>query len=190
MFKSFRRWLTFNLFYFGRPPWDTGITPPELMQFIETHAPGKALDLGCGTGTNLLTLAHAGWQVTGVDFAWLAVFMAWQRLRRAGLRAVILQGDVTRLHNLQDSFNLILDIGCFHGLSDSGKQAYQRNLQRLLAGNGTFLIYAHHKEEDDPGTGIRETDIQRLAEEFELIQREDSTDRFGHAACWLTFRRN
>ena len=62
----FRRWL-FNLWYFQRPPWDSGISPPELMEFIRSSQPGRALDLGCGTGTNIITLAKNGWQVTGVE---------------------------------------------------------------------------------------------------------------------------
>lgn len=190
MLETFYRWLMFNLFYFGRPPWDTGISPPELVEFIQNHPPGKALDLGCGTGTNLLTLARAGWQVSGVDFAWRAVLLARRRLRKAGFQAEVHQGDVTRLRRLQGGFNLILDIGCFHGLSESGKRAYQRNLQRLLAGNGTFLMYSHRKEEGEPGTGITEADIDRLAQEFELVARKDSADRIGRPACWLTFRRN
>lgn len=39
------------------------------MEFIAGTPPGKALGFGCGTGTNAITLARHGWQVTGVDFA-------------------------------------------------------------------------------------------------------------------------
>ena len=71
----FRR-LAFNIWYFRKPPWDSGISPPELLEFIRTRPAGKAIDLGCGTGTNVITLAKAGWQVTGVDFALRAIHMA------------------------------------------------------------------------------------------------------------------
>jgi methylase of polypeptide subunit release factors len=66
--KIFRK-LFFNLWYFRDPPWDTGISPPELIDFINSNPPGKALDIGCGTGTNAIRLAKEGWRVTGVDFA-------------------------------------------------------------------------------------------------------------------------
>ena len=35
----------------GRAPWDTGVSPPELLSFIDTHTAGRAIDLGCGTGS-------------------------------------------------------------------------------------------------------------------------------------------
>ncbi len=38
--------------------------------------PGRALDLGCGEGRNSLWLAGRGWQVTGVDFAGVALARA------------------------------------------------------------------------------------------------------------------
>jgi cyclopropane fatty-acyl-phospholipid synthase-like methyltransferase len=66
---AFRRWFNFNRWYFGRPPWDTGVSPPELLAHLDVHAPGRALDIGCGTGTNAITMAQHGWQVTGMDFA-------------------------------------------------------------------------------------------------------------------------
>jgi 2-polyprenyl-3-methyl-5-hydroxy-6-metoxy-1,4-benzoquinol methylase len=43
------------------------------MKFIAETAPGKALDLGCGIGTNAITLAQYGWQATGIDFALKAI---------------------------------------------------------------------------------------------------------------------
>ncbi len=37
----------------GHPPWDTGVTPPEVVELVEgrDRPPGRAPDLGCGTGT-------------------------------------------------------------------------------------------------------------------------------------------
>ena len=34
---SFLRRTLFNLWYYRKPPWDTGVSPPELMQFIGSH---------------------------------------------------------------------------------------------------------------------------------------------------------
>ena len=63
-----------NLSYiFGRPRWDTGITPPELVELVESGQvpPGRALDIGCGRGTNAIYLAQRGFQVVGTDLSGL-----------------------------------------------------------------------------------------------------------------------
>lgn len=81
---SLRRWF-FDLRYLrGRAPWDTGVTPPEVVDLIEGARlpPGRALDLGCGTGTNTIYLARHGWEVVGVDFSAVAI----RRARRRGGR--------------------------------------------------------------------------------------------------------
>ena len=96
MQNLFRR-ILFQYWYFRKPPWDTGISPPELLEFIQTHRPGRAIDIGCGTGTNVITLVRAGWDVTGVDFAPRAIKFARQKLKRAGVRGNLLIRDATKL---------------------------------------------------------------------------------------------
>jgi hypothetical protein len=43
--------------------------PTELMDFIQRHPIGRALDLDCGTGINVITYARREWQIAGLDFA-------------------------------------------------------------------------------------------------------------------------
>jgi cyclopropane fatty-acyl-phospholipid synthase-like methyltransferase len=157
---SLTRRIFFNFSYFRKPPWDTGISPPELLEFISSHPPGKALDLGCGTGTNAVTLAKAGWQVTGVDFARRAIQVARRKIRQAGVNVDLRVGDVTRLDDLRGPFDLILDIGCYHGLATQGKQTYRENIQRLLAPAGYYLLYAFFRPPAENRPGLLEEDIQ------------------------------
>ena len=82
-----RNW-SFDLRYLlDQPPWDTEITPPEVVELVEGEgpSPGRALDLGCGTGTNCVYLARHGWEVVGVDFSVLAIRPARRKARRAGV---------------------------------------------------------------------------------------------------------
>jgi methylase of polypeptide subunit release factors len=110
-----RRFL-FHYWYFGQPPWDTGVSPPELLDFIQNHKPGRAIDIGCGTGTNVITLANAGWEVLGVDFAPRAVKLARQKAEQAGVQAQFLIRDATKLKGIEGPFELAFDLGCFHSL--------------------------------------------------------------------------
>jgi SAM-dependent methyltransferase len=180
-------WLRYNLRYFGNPPWDTGVTPPEVMGFIQTHTPGRALDLGCGSGTNVLSLARAGWQVTGVDFAIKAADQARRRLKLAGVSGIIMQRDVTDLDDQSGGFDLILDIGCYHSLPGDKKAQYEANLKRLLAKQGWFLLYGmiHNAEHS---IGLTEEDIGRLSDCMWLKCRQDGFDRGIRQSVWLTFQ--
>src|SRR5437867_11299153 len=109
-----------------RPPWDTGITPPEVERFVASHAPGRAIDLGCGTGTNAVYLARHDWTAVGVDFAGRAIAKARRRARDAGVvsRCTFYVGDVTRLDYLTGPFDLALDIGCLHSPPAAQGSAY------------------------------------------------------------------
>ena len=85
-----------------RTPWDTGVTPPELVDLIEgpdALPAGRALDLGCGTGTNVAYLAEHGWDATGVEADRRAFEGAEHRLVTVS-DARVFRGDVTRLDTL------------------------------------------------------------------------------------------
>src|SRR5512133_1995697 len=110
MSNPFRR-LKFNVSYLlGNAPWDSGISPPELYDFMAAHPAGRALDIGCGTGTNLITLVNAGWQAEGFDFAPRAVQIAKQKIKKAGVNATIFTDDATQMKNVTPPFDLALDL--------------------------------------------------------------------------------
>jgi len=186
---SLRR-LSYALMYFRRPPWDTGISPPELMEHIAGHSAGRALDLGCGTGTNALTLARHGWQVTGVDFIPAAIQQARRKAGAAGLPVDFRLDDVTRLDGISGPFDLALDMGCFHSLDRTGRPAYLNNLERLLAPGGTFLLYAFLQAGNEAGKrGLTEAEIMAIANRLDLVNRVNSTERGRIPSAWLTWRK-
>ena len=55
----------------GDTPWDSGIRSRELARVLdeESIAAGRAVELGCGTGTNAVFLAERGFEVTAIDTA-------------------------------------------------------------------------------------------------------------------------
>jgi cyclopropane fatty-acyl-phospholipid synthase-like methyltransferase len=187
MGSLFRR-LFYAISYLGSPPWDTNISPPELLNFIQTHPAGRALDLGCGTGKNLATLAEHGWQTTGVDFSRKAVRLARSRLTACGFPAKILFGDVSRKPGVVGKFDLILDIGCYHDLSPANRKGYQNNIKEWLASGGSFLIYAHCLSEDRlRATGISQEDIDAFSIFLRVEDIVYTTDRWERKTVWMTF---
>jgi 2-polyprenyl-3-methyl-5-hydroxy-6-metoxy-1,4-benzoquinol methylase len=63
--------LAYQIMYrVGFKPWDNERVPAELAALVDgpgALAPGRALDIGCGTGRQAVYLARAGWHVTGID---------------------------------------------------------------------------------------------------------------------------
>lgn len=176
----------------GHPPWDTGITPPEIVELVEREgiAPGRALDLGCGTGTNSLYLARHGWEVVGVDFSAMAIFRARRRARRAGLSVRFYRADVTNLRFLSDPFDLALDIGCLHGLPPEGRERYAAEVRRLVRPGGLYLLYAFIPSPRRP-RGIPPEEVHSLFGPAFIVERQEmGTDPSGPSSAWYRMRRS
>jgi cyclopropane fatty-acyl-phospholipid synthase-like methyltransferase len=193
--------LTSNIFFrlayrFGSKPWDSGVSPPELVEVIEGNrrlTPGRALDLGCGTGTTSVYMANKGWQVTGVDFVPRAIRASRAKATAARLSVTFLVGDVTRLHDLpiQAGFELLFDQGCFHSLSEAAQPAYAREVTRMARSGATYLLYAFGPQPERRRRffpkGISPAEVQARFSDFELVEARPGTDPFG--SHWYTLRR-
>lgn len=157
----------------GRVPWDSGETPPELLERLDNHPPGRAVDLGCGTGTNTLAMAERGWLVTAYDISFLAILRARVKLARAGLRAQIERQDLTSIELPSAAFDLAVDIGCYHALSQEDRARYTSQVAQSLKLDGTYLLYSFlgppHGEARWPREG--ET-IALLSDDLELRKIE------------------
>ena len=181
------RRLWFSAMYWSprRPPWDTGVTPPELERFVASHPPGRALDLGCGTGTNVVYLARHGWTAVGVDYAGRAIARARRRARAAGVRCELYVADVTRLDFLEPPFDLALDIGCLHSLAVGDRSRYAAGLARLVRPGGTYLLYAFAP--GGPATGLTREDVTAtFSPAFRIVSVEEGT---GRPSAWYTLER-
>lgn len=182
----------------GSPPWDTGIVPPEVVEFVQQTPPGRAIDSGCGTGTNAIYLAQHGWQVTGIDFIDTAVQLARQKAQTAGMnteQVTFIQGNITAQSFLPDHapVTLWLDIGCFHGFDAEERARYADHTRRLIAAGGTLLMYAHGRiDRDGRPHGILEQDVLATFADFMQVQaiawNTDSADTSVPAA-WYHFTR-
>jgi cyclopropane fatty-acyl-phospholipid synthase-like methyltransferase len=183
------KYIYFNFLYLRNPPWDTQVSPPELLEFIENNSPGRALDLGCGTGTNVIQLAQHGWQVVGVDFVKKAVRMAERKAELSGVEAEFIVDDVSKLAAVDGLFDFVLDIGCFHSLAAKEKRSYVSNLARLTKTGSTLLMYCFIHIDNDSGSGITSADLQSIEELFSLAKRVDGTERGERPSAWFTFQR-
>lgn len=185
------QWWRFEWRYWRRQtPWDTNITPPEVTAFIEQTPPGRALDLGCGTGTNAITLARNGWRVTAIDFSIKAIGRARQKASAAGLDVDFRLGDVSDLSGLKGPFDYALDIGCLFTLPPEAKQRCIDELAGLMPTGSHYMLYAWLPSQfGDQIMGMAPEEVSALVDPY-FHQDQMVTGRDGDkASAWYWFTR-
>lgn len=152
--------------------------------------PGRALDLGCGTGTTVLWLAQHRWTAVGVDRSPHAIESA-RRKADWTTGAMFVEGDVTRLGELEvdGPFDLVVDVGCFHGVPLGRRDAYVREVARVARPGARMMIFAFGGWVRWPrSTRTREPEIRRRFEQaFEIDRIVPGREPPG--AAWFYLRR-
>lgn len=174
-----RRLLFTVLYRLGFTPWDGHPLAASLRELVAGPAallPGRALDVGCGTGDNCLYLARHGWQATGVDFVAKALDKARAKAAAAGVDVTFLPADATRLTSagVGSGFHLIVDSGCLHGMSDADRDAYVAELTQVAAPDARLLIVAFPPGASFGVPGIAGAEVeQRFAAGWTLLASGD-----------------
>ena len=133
------------LYRLGITPWERDTVPRPVSELAERISPpGRALDVGCGTGRDAVYLSQRGWTVSGVDAVPRAIDAARRRAEAAGVQVNWVLGDVTQLQALAlgGGYALVLDRGCFHGLSDDERARYAAGVTALAAPGARLLMLA------------------------------------------------
>jgi SAM-dependent methyltransferase len=105
----------------------------------ERGSPGRALDLGCGSGVFAVYMAKRGGQVTGIDLMPRAIEMARERAARENARVEWVHGDLLEW-TPSVQFDLILDSGCLHSLIGGDLRRYRAQLLSWLAPGGDYIL--------------------------------------------------
>jgi cyclopropane fatty-acyl-phospholipid synthase-like methyltransferase len=133
----------YNLGYrFFRMPWELG-PRAELVELIDSGRlrPGRAVDLGCGTGANSIFLAQHGFDVTGIDFAAAALAKASLAAKRSGVDVHFVQDDLTVPRHDHGRFDVLVDYGTLDDLSPANRDRYVDAVLTLAAPGARFLLW-------------------------------------------------
>ncbi|MCY4653771.1 MAG: methyltransferase domain-containing protein [Dehalococcoidia bacterium] len=119
-----------------------------LMDCAGNLEPGRALDLGCGSGGNAVWLAERGWQVTGVDFSEVAIEKARTRAADKQVEVEFVVSDATAyrpdgLYDLITSFYI--------HLWPEQRARMLANAAEALAPGGRILFVSHDKSSPPSG---------------------------------------
>ncbi len=160
-------------------PWFCPHLDKDVAWAIETLsiAPAKALDLGCGPGTQAIELSRLGFETTGADISPSAVRKAGERARKEGMAVTFICDDILNTQ-LNDRYDVIMDRGCFHVLDADQRSNYLRSVLRLLDGSGYLLLKTFHKQEtreEGPPNRFDAADIAKIfSGVFELVECRDT----------------
>jgi SAM-dependent methyltransferase len=126
----------------GRMPWELG-PRPELVDLVHSGrlTPGRAVDLGCGTGANSVFLAERGFEVTGIDFSRVALAKAQQKAAAAGVPVRFVEDDLTALRGGLGTFDVLVDYGTLDDLPPQLRDRYVDSVVPLAAAGARFLLW-------------------------------------------------
>lgn len=183
----------------SRPPWDKGFASNHLKAAVKDgHVkPGRAVVLGCGTGTNAVYLAKKGFDVTAIDIAPTALNLAEQKAKKASVKVRWLLADVLAPPADLAPFDFIFDRGCYHGVRRANARGYVKAAKQLSKrGTQVLIIAGNANEERHYGPPrVKEEELRGdFSTDFDFVKlqtvRFDSTEPDGQGALgWLALLR-
>ncbi|MBI4230623.1 MAG: class I SAM-dependent methyltransferase [Planctomycetes bacterium] len=152
----------------GELPWDSDTPGRELVRLVESGLvrPGRALDVGCGSGTNAVWLAREGFSVTGIDLSAEAIRLARAKAQAMEARVRFEVANLMDWKGAEASYDLVVDSGCFHSHAFAARRdLYARKIRDLLAPDGRFFLQCFSPKE--PGDwGPRRVPLAEIERAF------------------------
>jgi SAM-dependent methyltransferase len=139
------------------PPWDIGRPQPAFVELERTGElkKGRTLDVGCGTGENVLYLAGNGFSVIGVDLSSRAVATAKAKAVERKLKADFRTGNALSLDFKDGLLDNVIDSGLFHTFKDNDRPRYAREIARVLVPIGKYFMLCFSEDEPTEWGGPR-----------------------------------
>ena len=124
-------------------PWAHSEPTLFLAEICRRRESGRALDIGCGAGTDSLFLAQQGWDVSSLDFMPKALEFTQQRASEAGVSVTCIEADITDWQP-PHKYDLVLDHGLLHNMDPVRYPAYRATVLDALADDGEFVLLHWH----------------------------------------------
>ncbi|MEX0991520.1 MAG: class I SAM-dependent methyltransferase [Actinomycetota bacterium] len=200
----------YDLIYRKGAPWEMG-PRPELVEQVESGVlaaealpPGRAIDLGCGTGANAVFLAEHGFEVTGVDLSAVALRKAREAAGAAGVddRTRWVHADLTKPvpERYRGAFDLLADYGTLDDLRSNARQRMAALMADLARPGAKVLLWCFYADPRDLplitfdgasklSGAVRPGEERELfAEHFDIERLPEPAEGSGFA-CFLMTRR-
>jgi 2-polyprenyl-3-methyl-5-hydroxy-6-metoxy-1,4-benzoquinol methylase len=176
--------------YRGAPALWSGRVNPSLVAETTDLTPGRALDVGCGEGGDVIWLAQQGWRVTGADFSANGLARAARHAEQAGVADRTDWWEVDARTFSADGRSYDLVTTHFLHPPDGGMVEVARRLAGAVAPGGHLLVVGHAPSEVFTALSgshrramfLAEDLVPGLPDDFEVVvaeQRPRTTTRDG-----------
>ncbi|MBT5018659.1 methyltransferase domain-containing protein [bacterium] len=154
----------------GNIPWDSELPSAELFKVLEEYSipPGRAIELGCGTGTNAVALAKLGWKVTAVDCVEEALVEAKSKADADQVNVDWIAADVQNFGVALGPFDFVFDRGCYHCCRRVDLSGYLKTLENMTRTGAYMLCLCGNPNGNEQGGPPRVPEAD-LREEFSSL---------------------
>ena len=184
----------------GETPWEIGRPDGNLVASVREHglSPGRALEVGSGTGDNAIWLARQGFSVVACELSPLAVEQAQTKARAAGVAVDFRVLDFLHEDLNVDPFDFALDRGCFHSFhhADDRYEVARRIASNLVRGGIWWSLIGNADDDDTERDGpprLRASEIAVAVEDhFEILSLRSGifeNDRPPPPRGWVVWMR-
>jgi SAM-dependent methyltransferase len=156
----------------GDLPWDTGRHDSNLERTVATYGimPCRALDIGCGHGSNAIWLAQQGFDVDATDLSPTAIERAKVRAVECGASVHFESGDILVDPLPRGDYGFIFDRGCFHSFDDmEQQQRFARLVREALAEDGWWLSLIGNADDVERSEGPPKRSAHDVVEIIESL---------------------
>jgi SAM-dependent methyltransferase len=127
--------------YKGEPSWNIGMVQPSLLDEISaTEIVGRSIDIGCGVGDCANYLASLGYESHGVDISKTAIAKAIINANKLHLSTIFHLQSAFSLEELGLQYNLIIDCGLMHIMSDNERRDYIHQLNEISSSESRLIL--------------------------------------------------
>jgi methyl halide transferase len=156
----------------GDLPWDIKRPDFNLVNSVRDFGinPGKALDIGCGTGDNAIWLSKTGFDVTGVDISETAIGMARRKAEESNVAVEFHVADFLSQKIPGKPFHFVFDRGCFHTFDrKKSRRKFAASVSNILAPDGLWLSLAGNYDDGRLDVGPPKRKASEIAQAVEPL---------------------
>ena len=193
--RALQRYYRFHARIYDATRWSFLFGRTDLIERLASrHAPANILEIGCGTGSNLVRMARRFPQarLTGLDLSADMLTRARRRLTPYGDRITLLHQPYAGLPDHRPGFDLIVLSYCL-SMINPGWEAVIANIRQDLAADGLIAVVDFHDSDQAAfrrWMGVNHVRMtgQLLPELHARFRPLDTTVQRAYGGLWRYFR--